>query len=306
MRENLSALITDYAVKNPRVIVLSGDHGYALFDSVRKAAPDQFINVGVAEQSMVGIAAGLARAGYRPIVYGLSAFVPIRVLEQIKLDLCISRLPVLLLGDGAGLVYSTLGSSHQCGEDIAALRPMPGISIYSPADGFELEACFHEAMAPNAGPSYLRIGKSDRPAVHTKAPESSAYNFLKKSGEKNLVIGTGSMASSAAELGASLGLDAMSVVRIKPFPPSLAADIAGYEKIFVLEEHNRAGGLFSAVCEELALARRAGDVPPTLYSVALKDQFARQCGSHEYALSEHDLTNAQIREFMVRNLPNTK
>ena len=302
MRENLSSLITEFALKDPSVIILSGDHGYALFDSVRKAAPGQFINAGVAEQSMIGLAAGLARAGYRPIVYGLSAFIPIRVLEQIKLDLCISKLPVLLLGDGAGLVYSTLGSSHQCGEDVAALRPMPGISIYSPADGYELEACFRKAMSGKDGPSYLRIGKSDRPAVHSHTPESVEYTFTHKTGASSLLIGTGSMASSALEIGKELESDSLSFTQIKPFPKELISDVGAYEKIFVLEEHHRAGGLFSAICEEMALGKRNGRNQPTLYSVSLKDQFAERCGSHEYALSEHGITNAQIRQFVVENL----
>jgi transketolase len=300
MRENLSALITEYAVKDPRVVVLSGDHGYALFDALRKAAPDQFINVGVAEQGMIGIAAGLAKTGHLPIAYGLSSFLPIRVLEQIKLDLCISKLPVLLLGDGAGLVYSTLGSSHQCGEDIAALRPMPGINIYSPADRFELEVCFRRAMLGTEGPSYLRIGKSDRKAVHSSLPKNTEYTFTRKNGVKTLLIGTGSMSSTALEIAESLNLDSMSVMQIKPFPGNLVRDLSGYEKIFVIEEHARAGGLFSALAEESALA--AGPKNPRLYSIALKNQFAKHCGSHEYALSEHEMTNPQIHSFVQGNL----
>jgi transketolase len=303
MREKLSALLTEYAVNDPQVVILSGDHGYALFDALQKAAPDQFINVGIAEQGMIGIAAGLARAGYRPIVYGLSSFVPIRVLEQIKLDLCISKLPVLVLGDGAGLVYSTLGSSHQCGEDVAALRPMPGISIYSPADAFELEACFRRAMDGAAGPSYLRIGKSDRKPVHTSLPTATGYSFTRKSGDaKAVLVGTGSMSSAAVALAGEFALDSISVMQIKPFPEKLAADLAAYEKVFVLEEHHRSGGLFSAVAEEIGLAPRTTRAAPRLYSVSLKDQFARFCGSHEYALSEHDLTNSQIGAFIRKNL----
>src|SRR5690606_15380785 len=112
--------------------------------------------------------------------------------------------PVILLGDGAGLVYSTLGSSHQCAEDIAALRPMPHLRIYSPADKFELEAAFREITdsfkTPGAGPAYLRIGKSDRPQVHSATISSAEYTFLRKKGKSTLLVGTGSMASTAAEL----------------------------------------------------------------------------------------------------------
>ena len=92
-----------------------------------------------------------------------------RVLEQIKLDLCLSGRPAIILGDGAGVVYTTLGSSHQCAEDIACLRPLANISIYSPCDRFELETCFEEALKADH-PVYIRIGKSDRPEVHTLKP----------------------------------------------------------------------------------------------------------------------------------------
>src|SRR5947209_10333759 len=109
---------------------------------------------------MVGVAAGLAKGGLRPVVYGLSAFVPMRVLEQIKIDVCYEQLPVLFIGDGAGVVYSTLGTSHQSTEDVAALRAVPHLSILSPADGPEMTACMDLAFRTD-GPVYLRMGKAD-------------------------------------------------------------------------------------------------------------------------------------------------
>src|SRR5438270_12547779 len=125
MRKAFSKALVDAAVADSRLVLLTGDHGYALFDEFRQRCPGQYINAGVAEQNMVGVAAGLAKGGLRPVVYGLSAFVPIRVLEQIKLDVCYENLPVCFIGDGAGVVYSTLGTSHQGTEAIAALRALP-------------------------------------------------------------------------------------------------------------------------------------------------------------------------------------
>ena len=112
MRDALSKGLVAAADADPRIMVLTGDHGYALFDDFRRHHPDKFLNCGVAEQNMVGMAAGLARAGFRPIVYGLSAFVPVRVLEQIKLDIAHDDLPVLLLGDGAGFVARRYHHRH--------------------------------------------------------------------------------------------------------------------------------------------------------------------------------------------------
>src|SRR5262249_9760747 len=146
------------AVADSRVLLLTGDHGYALFDEFRRVCPGQYINAGVAEQNMVGVAAGLAKGGFRPVVYGLSAFVPMRVLEQIKLDVCYEQLPVMFIGDGAGVVYGHLGTSHQSTEDVAALRALPHMSILSPADADEMKSAMDLAFQ-GGGPAYMRMGK---------------------------------------------------------------------------------------------------------------------------------------------------
>ena len=214
MRARLAELLREYAISDSRVHVLSGDHGYALFDSLRKVLPNQFLNVGVAEQNMVGLAAGLAKGGLRPVVYGLASFVPMRVLEFIKMDVCYEALPVVFLGDGAGLVYSTLGASHQCGEDIAVLAPLPNMTIYSPADAAELEYCFRAAMADTQGASYIRIGKSDRPEVHgvdgVLTVEDGCVE-VGATGSKTTFFATGSMVSTALELAKTLPARVVSV-----------------------------------------------------------------------------------------------
>src|SRR5215831_3565407 len=147
MRNAFASALIQAARTDPRVLLLTGDHGYALFDEFRRVCPGQYLNAGVAEQNMVGVAAGLAKGGFRPIVYGLSAFVPVRVLEQIKLDVCYEELPVVFIGDGAGVVYSALGSSHQSTEDVAALYALPGLHILSPADDLEMTECMRLAFA---------------------------------------------------------------------------------------------------------------------------------------------------------------
>ena len=169
MRTAFANALIRAARADERIVLLTADHGYSLFDEFRRVCPHQYINAGVAEQNMVGVAAGLAKGGLRPVVYGLSSFVPIRVLEQIKLDVCYEALPVIFIGDGAGVVYSTLGTSHQCTEDIAALRALPNLSILSPADDLEMTACMRLALSAD-GPVYLRMGKADLGRVHAEPP----------------------------------------------------------------------------------------------------------------------------------------
>lgn len=298
MRNRLSDLLVEACAKDPRRVVLSGDHGYALFDALRKSHPTSFINVGVMEQAMVGMSAGLAKSGARPIVYGLSAFVPIRVLEQIKMDVCHMGYPVIFLGDGAGLVYSTLGASHQCGEDVAALRPMPGMKILTPADADELEACFREALQTE-GPCYIRIGKSDRPAVNVAKLSSTTPRVLRKTtSDRPVLVTMGSMTAFGASLASAkseggFDLGHISVLRVKPVHNELCESLKTAKEIWVLEEHSRFGGLASAVADAML---DAGLSIPRLRVWSLKDQFVHSCGSYQHALSEHQLSDEQVRK----------
>ncbi len=292
MRNRLSLLLKQVCEKDPSRIVLSGDHGYALFDMLRSHLPDRFVNVGVAEQAMIGYAAGLTRIGFKPIVYGLAAFVPMRVLEQIKLDLCHANLPVIMLGDGAGLVYSTLGNSHQCAEDISCLKPLPNIRIYSPCDAYELQACFDEATS-YAGPAYIRVGKGDRPAVHAQELNNTEFQWLKKTDDTGTcLVATGSFSSVAKDLGAKLGHSVISVPRIKPLGTEIIDTIAGFSSVIVIEEHGHHGGLYSSICE--MMCERGGQKIPRMHSISLSDRSMHRCGTYQYALSEHGISDAQI------------
>jgi transketolase len=298
MRDLLSYLMTDLAHEDPNFLALSGDHGYALFDRIRKERPTQFINVGIAEQGMVGFAAGLVRVGFRPLIYGLASFLPIRVLEQIKVDLCFSKLPVMMIGDGAGLVYSTLGISHQCGEDVACLRPMPNIKIFSPCDAEELRISFQEARAYD-GPAYIRIGKSDRPVVNYSVLRNSEPYFTHRpEAKKTVFIATGSMVNIVTKMAIDMGAACISVPRLKPFSHSILEMIFGFERVCVFEEHSRSGGLASCLSDLLI----DSNAPQYLFKAfCLKDQFTEKCGSYQYALSEHSLSDEnlliRVREF---------
>lgn len=298
MRAALSRLICQSAINDPRFVVISGDHGYALFDEIRAKRPDQFINAGVAEQAVVGLAAGLSRTGHKVLVYGLSAFIPIRVLEQIKLDICFSNLPVTFLGDGAGLVYSTLGASHHCAEDIACLRPLPNIQIYSPCDAFELESCYQEALSTSA-PTYIRIGKSDRPAVHLNASGMTAPLFtFKNNSSSTCLVATGAMVSQATVLAKKFNVSAVSVPRVKPLVLNEIGELCSFKTLVTIEEGSLYGGLYSTLAE---LLLNSSHPPPRVHPIALKDKFARLCGSYQYALSEHDMSDEQL-EGRIRNI----
>jgi transketolase len=298
MRSAFSAALTRLGQRDPNVLLLTGDHGYALFDEFRKGCPSQFINAGIAEQNMVGMAAGLARVGFRPFVYGLSAFVPIRVIEQIKMDIAHDDLPVVLLGDGAGFVYSHLGPSHQSAEDIACARSVPGLTVLSPGDRFEMTACMDLAY-DLARPVYLRMGKADRGDVHDGALPAltvgEPVQIRAGSPDAPALIATGSMVTTADQLAAERGgMAVWSVPSIKPLSAEAITAIArSSHGLIVLEEHSVHGGLGAAVTEIVSET-----APCRVLRIGIRDRFSEHCGSYDYLLREHGLDLVGIKERM--------
>ena len=307
MRAAFSETLVRLAKADPNVLLLTGDHGYALFDDFRRECPAQYINAGIAEQNMVGMAAGLARVGFRPFVYGLSAFIPVRVVEQIKLDIAHDQLPVVLIGDGAGFVYSHLGTSHQATEDIACTRAIPDLSVYSPADRFEVTTCMEMAYQAKA-PVYLRMGKSDRGDVHRAALQATMGRLLPvKPGQAGGIafIATGALVRTAMDIASESYPDAAvwSAPFIKPIDLQQVSAICTQSRaVVVLEEHSVLGGLGSVITE---IASEFA--PVRILRVGVRDRFSQHCGTYEYLLQEHGLDRLaiaqQIRDFIKQNKP---
>lgn len=294
MRGAFSNALVRLALADPKVLLMTGDHGYALFDEFRKRCPNQYINAGIAEQNMVGMAAGLARVGFRPFVYGLAAFVPIRTVEQIKLDIAHDGLPVVMLGDGAGFVYSHLGTSHQSTEDIACTRAIPGLEVLSPADRFEMTASMDYAYAAN-GPVYLRMGKSDCGDVHAgpiDLPKAGGLIWVRPGrADRPGLIATGSMVCTALDIAHDLDLAVWSAPMLKPLSTAdvcaAASETAG---LVTLEEHSVLGGLGAAVTEITSEHH-----PTRVLRIGVPDRFSSHCGSYAYLLREHGLNAEAVR-----------
>ena len=294
MRKSFSDALVRIAQSDPNVLLLTGDHGYALFDDFRCLCPSQYINAGIAEQNMVGMAAGLARTGFRPFVYGLSAFIPIRVVEQIKLDVAHDHLPVVFIGDGAGFVYSHLGTSHQSIEDIACVRAIPNIQIYSPSDQFETTQCMNWAYESHKT-CYLRLGKSDRGDIHN-APLSAEIGDLlpvKINDHADLAfISTGSLVRTAIDIaeGPFQNASVWSAPSLKPINVEQIISICGeHQTIVVFEEHSIYGGL-GGIISEIACE----SMPAKVLRIGVRDRFSQRCGSYEYLLNEHQLDKESI------------
>ncbi len=299
MRNAISNFLAHEAKTRNDFYVLTGDHGYALFDKLRIEAPEKFINVGVTEQAMVGCAAGLAKTGKKVFIYGLSAFLPLRVLEFIKLSICYEGLPVVILGDGAGTVYTTLGVSHQCTEDIACLKPLP-IKIYSPADATEIALCLEDANKENR-PCYIRIGKSDKPRVHEEGspvklgPALSAF----KGTTTAAFFATGSMVSTAMEISKEMGHSTYSCPVLSFYDESLlVSELIKFKTIITLEEHSVHGGLGSIIGDVILNHQ----LPVRLIKYGITKSFTDGVGSYEYAIRYHKLDKASLMQDLKEKL----
>lgn len=303
MRNAFAEEVTALADADPRVVLLSGDIGNRLFDGFKDRAPDRFFNCGVAEANMMGVAAGMALSGLRPVVYTITPFVTTRCLEQIRVDVCYHRAPVTIVGVGSGLGYAALGATHQSLEDVAFMRLFPEMNVVCPADPSEARAALHAALARDE-PVYIRLGKKGEPAIHRDA---AAFHFgeavwLREGGDVCL-IATGAgvkVALDAADILAERSVPAAVVElhTLKPIDTSALATIAGrFPVIATVEEHNRAGGLGGIVAEWLA--DQALGRAPRLIRFGTQDRFLHEATSRGHAQRAHGMAPNQIADILV-------
>ncbi|MBL6989638.1 MAG: transketolase [Bacteriovoracaceae bacterium] len=298
MREVLSSSIVNAAKSCEDFILLTGDHGYALFDKLRKAREDQFLNVGIMEQALISMASGMQKTGFRTMCYGLSSFVPIRVLEQIKFDVCLPSVPVKIIGDGAGMVYTTLGNSHLCAEDVSCLLPLPHIEIYSPGDPEEMRICFEE-FYNSKKPAYLRVGKCENPKVNTAPLSSTDSYFTYRPKSRVCFVSTGAMLGVVNNLAKKFSIDHLSIMKLKPMSNKVVEHLKDYDRLFIFEEHSRKGGLNSQLLDQFVVQDQR---IPLIKSYSLKHSFIDKCGSYQYALYEHGLREDQLEESLKKYL----
>src|SRR6266403_2630399 len=156
MRNAFAKEITKMAQEDSRVVLLSGDIGNRLFDDFKAKSPDRFYNCGVAESNMVGVAAGMAMSGLRPVCYTITNFITYRCIEQIRVDVCYHHVPVIIVGTGSGLSYASLGGTHHSCEEMGMLRRLPGLRVLAPADAMEVRGALRAALG-QLNPVYMRI-----------------------------------------------------------------------------------------------------------------------------------------------------
>jgi transketolase len=262
MRDAFIGALTERARCDPSVMLIVGDLGFGVIEDFQRTLPEQFVNGGVSEQSIIGMSAGLAARGYRVFVYSIANFPTFRCLEQIRNDICYHDLPVSIVSIGAGVAYGSLGYTHHGIEDIAILRSLPNLSIYCPADPCETRAAM-DLIWERPGPAYLRLGKNGETVLHASIPNLVKDPSLPliDNGTANIVLVTGSIADQVCRAvmqsdKLSGFVSVFSVPVIKPLDFSSTV-LAKATKIATVEEHRREGGFGSIVlerCSDLRLS----------------------------------------------------
>ena len=255
MRDAFVDALIETAEADKRIWLLTGDLGFRVLETFAEKFSDRFVNAGVAEQNMIGVAAGIAMAGNIPYVYSLGNFPVMRCLEQIRNDVCYHDLPVRIVALGGGLTYGSLGYTHHSVEDLAVMTSMPGLQVIAPGDPFEARAATR-ALAAIPGPAYLRLGRAGETYVHSAPPEFIVGQAITvRDGMDCSIIATGAalaIAAAAADLMVEKGISVrlISMHTISPLDVSAIQYAAATKTVVTVEEHGP-GGLASAVAEVL-------------------------------------------------------
>lgn len=259
MRTAFIESLCEVAARDERVWLVCGDLGFSVLEAFARRFPDRYLNAGVAEQSMTGVAAGLALAGKVVFTYSIANFPVMRCLEQIRNDLCYHRLPVKIVAVGGGLAYGSAGYTHHGVEDLAVMRALPDLTVCAPGDPMETRALV-PLIAAAPGPCYLRLGKAGEPVVHPAPPALALGQALRvREGRDAVLLTAGGVLTLAIAAHEALAADGLrcavwSFPTVEPLDAAALRELAAASPCVVaLEEHGK-GGFTSAVAEALLAA----------------------------------------------------
>ena len=304
MRNNFADVIYEEGLKDERICVVVADISPAgSIEKFRKKFPKRFINCGVAEQSMIGIAAGLALEGYRPFCYTIATFALYRPFEMIRVDLAYQNLPVTVVGMGSGVVYSTLGSTHHSMEDISVASAIPNMRVICPSDPLEMKKATRWCATKSDGPVYMRLGKVGEPILTKNSYDNFSINKVrcieKGKGNNYAILTYGTSLKLALELSNKIKNNknyfpyVYTCNSIKPLHNSgIEQILKNFKKVIIIEENVPHGGLTSRVkCINSDIKSKC-----QILAFTLKDKFIHSYGTYADILNVHGLSVDKIIE----------
>lgn len=289
MRTTFINQLVEEARQNERIFLLVGDLGFHVVEPFAEAFPERFLNVGICEQNMAGIAGGLAMNGWIVYCYSIGNFPTLRCIEQIRNDIVYYNSNVRIVSVGAGYAYGSQGVSHQATEDVAMLRSLPNMVVCSPSDPVETKMLVHLSVT-HQGPMYIRLGKAGEQVFHPQ--EIQDYHLgdllpILDKGAETLVLTSGSILARVMESVETkhLDYDVFTVPVIKPLNQAYLCQLAeNRRQIIIVEENQKSGGIGSAIIEVLSDAYNNGLLKtyPKIQRIAINDEFLEVAGSQRY------------------------
>lgn len=293
MRNAFTKDLVDLARIDKSIFLITGDLGFSVLEPFATEFPDRFLNIGIAEQNMTGVAAGLAKEGYTVFTYSIGNFPTLRCMEQIRYDVCYHNLNVKIIAVGAGYAYGPLGVSHHTTEDLGMLRTIPNLTVASPSDPFEVSAITKMFVETN-GPCYMRLNKTGESKLHGSVPDLSGNEPLKLcAGTEKLVLGTGAIVQEAIKVAKEKGWELWSFPIVSPMGKKwITDDLLRFKEIISIEEHQLNSGFGSAVLEvinDVYFSRKLTKYP-NIRRVGIPNIFLGFSGSQEYLRNKAQLS----------------
>lgn len=296
MRDAFINALTDLAENDKDIVLLTGDLGFGVFEEFEARFPGQYFNVGIAEQNMMGLAAGLSLEGKKVVAYSIGNFASLRCLEQIRNDACYHDASITIVASGGGFSYGSLGMSHHTTEDLAILRALPNMVVVAPCTREEAKEATKQLVS-SKGVGYLRLDKTAAEEVAEAQPFSIGKARIFREGTDITLIATGGIleeAVLAAKELESFGLDVkiLGIHTVKPIDKEEILKSARETRgLVVIEEHNKDGGLGSAVaevCMDHAL------LPNKFLRIGLNNTFSSIVGSQHYLRAQYEIDHNAI------------
>ncbi|MEG1942047.1 MAG: transketolase C-terminal domain-containing protein [Cetobacterium sp.] len=306
MRTTFINSLIELAENDKNLILLTADMGFGVFERFKEKYPNQYYNVGIAEQNLIGVAAGLAMTGKKVYVYSIIPFLTMRAYEQIRIDICYHNLDIKLIGVGGGLAYGPAGATHHSIEDLGIMRVLPNMKVFAPGDPIEAKEIFLKTYS-NSYPCYIRLSKNNEPIINEKKEI-----FLGKAnpiviGEDIALLTCGNMLELSKKIvditlkDHSKKISLYSFHTIKPIDEEKIKEIINkYTKVLILEEHNVYGGLYSAFMEVVG-RNIDGIKTKSILPFGIKDTFSHYVGSQDFIRECYGLTRKKIIKEIVSN-----
>ncbi len=300
MRDAFIRKVYSEMKKNKNIIFISNEQGASSLDVLRKDFSDRFINAGISEQNIITLASGLSSVGKKVFVYSIASFITLRCFEQIKIDLCVMKQPVTIVGVGASYSYSADGPTHHATEDISIMRSLANMEIYSPSDSYQAEQLVNTSLSSKK-PIYIRLDRQTFPLIQNKKLEiKKGFNSLTKS-NKYGIISTGCMVHNSLELGLKLkkfkiNVEIIDLYKISPISPKFINHIKKFDKIITIEENCLNGGIGSIIAEIIS----DNNFNTKLKRFGLNDNLLYNYGSREYLHKSHKIDSNNLLNVAIK------